>query len=309
MKLNEQTTEEAVYYDDTGKDNHNWKELPKFPAVSLEEGNDGYSYVLKGRLYFMNGLHNDNPYRFSRYNPETNQWDQLARMLEPHASPCMVELDGYIYALSGYREKDEDAHVERYDIAANIWESVCPFSKDGCYLYSDTTAVTFMGKILISSMSFMGDNSELIMKSYNPVTNQWHIVCSEKCCSQCDIPILMVHGSTCYLALHLLDKTRKEETKVYELVCDLNSDQPTVQLGEEILQCSSITKYIGAFAIEDDIFVDIDGCPYKLKSEANREDDLNMLSGMTSSYFPVVYFTFNRQFYTSGVDKVVTRHL
>ena len=74
-----------------------------------------------------------------------------------------------------------------------------------------------------------------------------------------------------------------------------------------MMHTSSIAKCSGAFAIQDEMFVKVDECVYKLTDEAMRHVDLDLLSGMTSNYRSIVDFTFDRRFLTSGVDKIVLK--
>ena len=83
---------------------------------------------------------------------------------------------------------------------------------------------------------------------------------------------------------------------MYKLNCDVDSDPPTVSLGERMIQHSSIAKHVGVFNINNDIFINLQGCVYKPNTKIGPELDLSLLMDKnTESNYPFVYFTFDKR--------------
>ena len=51
-----------------------------------------------------------------RYNPETNMWSKLPRLLEGRRSHCMVYFNGYLIAIGGTNDQGELNSVELLDL-------------------------------------------------------------------------------------------------------------------------------------------------------------------------------------------------
>ena len=310
--LDEQTEGQATYYDYTESRKAKWKTLPKFQTIESETELGSTAIVVRGQIYLV-GVAGCDFRGFARYNAETNRWDTLASALAVHWQICMVELHGYIYAISGERNGryDEDLLVERYSIETDQWENVSPL-KPGGYI-TDTTAVVFKEMILIAGCDFdqeadeEGDeNNKLTMQIYNPASDTWHIVYREKLRPRCD-PLLKVHKSECYLILQ--GGNGVNHTTVHQLTCDIEGDLPTVCLGEEIPQNPSISKFYGAFTIDNDVFVNIHRCVYECTNKVTDGGvDLGLLADMISTYYPVVCFTFDKRRYCpTGLSKAMEK--
>ena len=286
----------GLFFDDTDCESPRWKKLTKFPTLEGDDDSASSVVVARGQLYmYISWLKDYDDSGFARYNAETNKWDMLATMSVERIPCCLVELNGYIYAMSGDRQikppEDmyiENSYVERYNILTNKWESVSPLEMQGYFV--DSTAVAFQNKILIASHKYFDEPDCIIIQSYDPSSNSWIVVLKE---AYEGIPLLTVQNSICYLVLNAQSKFTG--SKVYRLTCDLDSDSPTVHLGEEILQGAAITKYVGAFSIDDDIFINVNGCVYKVSTD--YEVDLTVLANKVTSFYPypVTYFSFDRR--------------
>ena len=309
----EQDMREVEYYDDTESGTANWKPLPNFEPIEGHEDTGSTAIVARGQLYKA-GLSGYNPCGFARYNVETNRWDILASTSVEH-TPChMVELHGYIYAISGERQIYDDYFVERYNIEMNQWDHVSPL-KPGGYIWN-TAVVVFKEMILIASIDLEDETDEqdkddkLIMQMYNPVSDTWHIVYSEKCDADAQYPrcepYLTVHKSECYLVLVYRMVEPPRALKVYKLTCNIDGDLPTVCLGEEVPQKTEITKYFNTFAIDNDIYAIVDTRTYKLGNKAtDGEGDLQgaFADLTTTRCTPVAYFTFDKRRYSNKHKK------
>ena len=60
-----------------------------------------------------------------KYNPETNQWQEVSPLSSPRRSVCAVADGSYLYVIGGISETDEYLDiVERFDPRNNTWEKL-----------------------------------------------------------------------------------------------------------------------------------------------------------------------------------------
>ena len=88
----------------------------------------------------------------------------------------------------------------------------------------------------------------------------------------------------------------EQNPRVFKLVCNLDSDPPSVVLGEEIPQTHPHrNNYIRAFCIDDKTFVNVHGCVHKIKDGIANERDLKKWRNITKTSHRPVYFTYDRR--------------
>ena len=88
--------------------------------------------------------------------------------------------------------------------------------------------------------------------------------------------------------------------KVYTLMnCDFDAKPPKASLEEGVIQGVTLTNNsIGAFCINDDVFVNVWRCVYKLNTEGQKEVDVSKWTDIIPdpklSFTPVMY-TFDKR--------------
>ena len=142
---------------------------------------------------------------------------------------------------------------------------------------------------------------------YDPAKNESFVVLDEagleKNGLENDFLRLTVQGGLCYMICYPVsdpddsdDEVFEQNPRVFKLVCNLDSDHPSVVLGEEIPQTHPYqNNYIWAFCIEDKTFVYVHGCVHKIKDGIANEDDLIEWRNITKTYFRPVHFTYDRR--------------
>ena len=311
--------EEFSYYDDFGQDKPRWKILSKLPAnphvghCDSPEELDIPTLVTKTGQIYTAGLptHSNSPGgSFSRFNTVTGEWDDLEEMLLWSYQFSMVELDGYIYTLAGAiedRGTDDklNKNVARYSIARETWDEVAPMVEGVEASFEENkipnTAIVFDGKILVSSTVDTPENPTddvLIVEMYDPVTNIWCVVLKDKCRKRSQA-VLTVQNNVCYLLMLPYKRHEIILPNVYTLNRDFDAKPPKASLGEGVIQNVTLTNNtIGAFCINDDIFVNVWGCVYELKTEGQKEVDVSKWSDIIPDPklpFTAVMYTFDKR--------------
>ena len=93
-----------------------------------------------------------------------------------------------------------------------------------------------------------------------------------------------------------IPRVSAQNPRVFKLVCNLDSDPPSVVLGEEIPQTHPHrNNYIRAFCIEDKTFVNVHGCVHKIKDGIVSEWDLKKWRNITKTSCQPVHFTYDRR--------------
>ncbi|KAJ4942102.1 hypothetical protein JOQ06_011971, partial [Pogonophryne albipinna] len=109
--------------------------------------------------------------QLTRYNPDTDSWSiDVAPLSSPRSGVCLVEMDGYLYAIGGHDGIAAINTVERYDPRMNTW------SKQAAMLgrRSGGVAAVLQGQLYV-----MGGNDGVMalnsVERYNPVDGTWSI--------------------------------------------------------------------------------------------------------------------------------------
>ena len=266
---------------------------------------EGQAVVGSGTLY-VGAIIEDSYVICSKYNMNTGRWELIdngtGTLNNSHvAEPSMIELDGYIYVIGGKSCKS----INKYDIANNCWVDCCDL-KTGVV---ECNLVVMDKKVLIldpKSYEVLTEHSAII-QMYDPAKNESFVVLDEagleKDGLENDFLRLTVQGGLCYMICYPVgdpddsdDEVFEQNPRVFKLVCNLDSDHPSVVLGEEIPQTHPYqNNYIWAFCIEDKTFVYVHGCVHKIKDGIASEDDLIKWRNITKTYFRPVHFTYDRR--------------
>lgn len=102
-------------------DGSTWQERAPIPVEGdhLAAVSDGKAvYVVGGRRHFDAS---QSTAALQRFDPEANQWTQLATMQAPRGGLGAAYVDGRIYAVGGETANSSQDVVEVYDIAGNTW--------------------------------------------------------------------------------------------------------------------------------------------------------------------------------------------
>ena len=275
----------------------------------------------------------------AKYNMNSGEWDDLdnenSAQSEAYdydgAPPSMIELDGFIYLIGGANHYSDSwrKSIVKYDIARNCWVECCDLKSgvQACHL------IIVEKKVLILDLDWDEENG-VVMQMYDPAIDESFIVLEaaglEKDClkSKDLIPIVTVQSASglCYLVcddyqdyryinysdvdesdieLSGLRPTEEERNPlVFKLVCDLDSNPPSVVLGEEIPQSHPHrNNFIRAFILEDKTFVNVHECVHKIKDGIANEDDLEKWRNVTKTSYSPVYFTFDRREFSHSTEK------
>ena len=307
-----------MYYDDNGTGKPTWKNLsigdpPGVTCLSYPPHYDIPILVTRsGDLYALGLTCDDNPNgSFSRYDMEIGAWDELKQIPMITYIVSLVELNGYIYAIG---EMNTDfpmkREVARYNIASNEWEEVSAKQVGITADDPSNLAVVFDGKIMVPHIKecFTGDsNVDLIVEMYDPTSNVWHVILKDKyprdtravLTVQKNVSYLLMQPE--YVYLTCLETGEICSPKVHKFNCDFDANPPKASLGEEVIQSVTLTNNsIGAFCINDDVFVNVWGCVYKLKTEGQKEVDVSRWSNiMKSTHLNTkTHFTFDKRLCT-----------
>ena len=86
----------------------------------------------------------------------------------------------------------------------------------------------------------------------------------------------------------------EQNPRVFKLVCNLDSNPPSVALGEEIPQTHPHrNNSIRAFCIDDKTFVNVRGCVHKIKDGIANDGDLKKWRNITETPYRLVRFTYD----------------
>ena len=98
-----------------------------------------------GRFYISGGYSSNK--MFYIYNSKKNEFIKLEDMISGHSYHCLIGINDFIFAISGYKSKK----VEKYNINTNKWESLPEIEKSrslpGCANVDDTFILIFGGLI------------------------------------------------------------------------------------------------------------------------------------------------------------------
>ena len=284
--------------------------------------NDPVTVVFGGVLY-VGALFNLNHFHIcSRYSVNSGewQWEDLDNASEAEydngsVEPSMVGLDGYIYVIGGIYDEISSRSINKYDIADNCFVDCCNL-KAGV---AECNLVVMDKKVLIIEKKLYNwecKEDNVIIQMYDPSKNESFIVLEFAGllddCLKHDIVFLTVQYDLCYMifdskqenAVSDPDDSDDEESRrqakqnprVFKLICNLDSNPPSVVIGEEIPQTHPHrNNYIRAFCIDDKTYVNVNGRVHKIKDGRANEDDLKKWRNITKTSFCPVHFTFDRR--------------
>ena len=245
------------------------------------------------------------------------------------APPSVKEFDGYIYLIGGSDYDGTLRAVNKYDIAQDCWVDCCDLKA----AVAECNLAIMDKKVLILDTKCYGEGEEpsAIIQMYDPAKNESFIVLDaaglEKDGLKNEDLQLAVQNGLCYVicdpkqectvsdpddsddessspkenddgAIQVDQNTQvfEQNPQVFKLVCNLDSDSPSVALGEEIPQNHPHRhNYIRAFCIDDKTFVNIHGCVHKIKDGIANEEDLKKWRNITKTSQRPVYFTYDRR--------------
>ena len=230
---------------------------------------------------------------FLRYNAVNNEWTHLTPMAKARQEPILVHLDGFIYAIAG---KDSNGYqirgdVERYDITKDCWTTLASLSDS--YMYIWKSAVACQGKILVNGMSKRpfekGNNSyRHVVQVYDPSCNTWQVLLSEELgMTPSPGPVLFQHQDNMY---RVYFHNKELPLKASAVLPWLQHSDPVVNLlkiqknvgkisvGKEIQQDLVPSNDVGAFRINDEVFIRMKSFIHKtsLKIAANQTVNVNV---------------------------------
>ena len=231
----------------------------------------------------------------AKYNMNSGEWDDLGNGNSVQSlgydydgpPPSMIELDGYIYLIGGTKHDCDGRRksIIKYDIVRDCWVKCCDLKSgvQSCHL------AIMDKKVLVLDTDWDEENNAVI-QMYDPAIDESFVVLEaaglERDCLQNgeDLKsVLTVQSALCYLICDdynyryinysevddsdvELSSEEERNPQVFKLVCDLDSNPPSVSIGEEIPQTHPHqNNFIRAFYIEDKTFVNVHGCVHKIK--------------------------------------------
>lgn len=131
--------------------------------------------VAGGRLYIIGGYGKSglsvwNPVTtVYAYDPTTDTWTERAPMPTARGALSVTEHDGKLYAIGGYDQKANNAQVEVYDPARNVWTTAASPPRD------HLAAAAVAGKIYAIGGRVNGDYSQnlALVEMYDPAVDRW----------------------------------------------------------------------------------------------------------------------------------------
>ena len=222
-----------------------------------------------------------------QFNAEKNKWVKLPSMIKPHDMEAghMLYHNGFIYVLGGAHYDDNRNDVERFCIAEQKWERLAslpsPFYFGPGIVYQDRILVYGAAEEVTE-----GYNHKLL--EYNPTSNTWETLLAEEfnCYYDDDIsewtfcPVIFEHNGQFYRVLYtpkenfnplkrqlyqvmgrrILNHNLLTKPKVNKLVFESTNN---VSIGEEVGQECIPENVLGAFRINEEVFVNINGFVHK----------------------------------------------
>ena len=135
--------------------------------------------TLQGYLYVI-GYKDENKDLINtveRYNPDTNQWQEVASLHFPRSGVCAVTDGNYLYAIGGFSKTSgytlNSDIVERFDPRGNNWDQL-PSTHAKRAIASGTA---IRGKVFVfGGLSIYSTAEDDPFKIYDPTTNTWSSV-------------------------------------------------------------------------------------------------------------------------------------
>ena len=226
-------------------------------------------------------------------------------MIKPHdmESGHVLYHNGFIYVLGGAHYRDNLNDVERFFIAEQKWERLAalpsPFYFGPGIVYQDRILVYGAADEVTE-----GYNHKLV--EYNSDSDTWETLLAEefKCYYDDDIsewtfcPVLYQHNGQFYRVLYtpkenfnplkrqlhqvmgmrIWNHNLLTKPKVNKLIFETTDRGITASIGEEICQDFITENALGAFRINEEVFVNINGFVHKtdVTVGADQETDVNL---------------------------------
>ena len=171
------STNDAQVYNPSTKRWSSIRDIPQVYEGDVENGRydteneygraSAGAAVLNGQIYLAGGINRDSDmWGFKqttlksviKYNPSTNSWTPVASLNYERSGLSLVELGGYLYAISGNS-------VEKYNPTSNSWTYI------PCQGYDCNKAIVCNGKIY-------GIDSQYRLLEFNTTSNKWSVVAS-----------------------------------------------------------------------------------------------------------------------------------
>ena len=149
--------------------NH-WAPVPVFPCKLAAAVN------FQGYLYLIGGVTNSREaeHKVHKYNPDTNEWQEVAPLSIARAGICAVADSSSLYAIGGISETERQESldvVERFDPDRNIWSTIASI----CYKRAFASGAIVRDKVFVFGGFDRSTNSYItkIVEMYDPVKDMW----------------------------------------------------------------------------------------------------------------------------------------
>ncbi|XP_072027785.1 kelch-like protein 28 [Amphiura filiformis] len=239
------------------------------------------------------------------YDPAKNKWNQLKPMNTPRRGFSIVHLDGFLYVIGGGNNECYNGlrDVERYDIGKKQWQPVASIPVSVRYVSS---VLAYKGKLLACCE---GDGSSILM--YNPATNAWQVALEEPKADRSFArpPSLFIHKDLCYRVTYklsgvsvvdfLLSDVFPSVPVVNKLEVNIQNDKANIVVGEEVKQDHIPPTRVGAFRMEDQVFINLYGfvrdTGVRISPDQSSDVNLSRFASFVTEEEDsnMVYFTFN----------------
>ncbi|XP_072034172.1 kelch-like protein 38 [Amphiura filiformis] len=296
----EDQSESFVQYFDSGEDR--WIPLHQFARLPYAELTDHSTIVVDGKLFVAGGKTWDlTPAQksasagknFHCYCENTNTWIELPSMHTAREQFSLVHLDRYIYAIGGQQE-DVDllfnpwVNIERFNLDTMQWE-VMPHQPWGSF---KPCAVVYKDKILVYGPDEYddspGERSTYYLMAYYPDIDTWKTVWKDHRVSGYRQSILTVVDDVCYEIRFVFEQ--RNIPVVREVILDLESDPPTMELGgcedQSSIECNEV-------CIKEQLYTIITFPGYVNKKPTNEGSWFHS-SSVDGAAASVICFTFDK---------------
>ena len=309
-----------------------------YPGLSTISWHYGPLTCVAGETLYVAAIIDNGLFEIhAKYNMNSGEWDDLGNgnraQSEAYdydgAPPSVIELDGYIYLIGGANH-DWDCRqksIIKYAIARDCWVKCCDLKSgvQSCHL-------TIMDKKVLVLDTDWDEENNVVIQMYDPSIDESFVVLEaaglERDCLKSDnlMPMLTFQSASglsylvCddyqdyrYINYSEVDDSdvefsSQEESnpRVFKIVCDLDSNPPSVLIGEEVPQTHPHrNNFIRAFYIEGKTFVNVHGCVHKIKDGIANKYDLEKWRNVTKTSCRPVYFTCDRRAFGRTTDKEV----
>ena len=252
---------------------------------------------------------------FHQYDGQ--DWVEDLPAIEPRHSITLVYLDGSIYAIGGEEDDQETplTSVECFNIAKQEWEDKAPMPEEFGRGFRISSAITYHGKILVYVVSREGDrfrysnSGKQVVLVYDPFADVWQTTLTEDHEGYGDTPdpILFLHNDVCYKVSSMVPKqsTLYDENKDVQCrptvnVLEIGEDVATVSVGEDVNQDLIPLNKVGAFRVQNEVFVNVKGFVYKtdIKIRNGQKGNVNLskwknMGELKNRQSNIVNFTFD----------------